>query len=201
MRRVLRMPVLGLLLAVPAAAITVDQFESGHVHPVEISPDGTKLFVVHTAGNELAVFDLTGTAGPVRIGKVAVGYEPVTVRARSNNEAWVVCHISDAVNVVDVSQMTVVRTIRTGDEPTDVAFVEAQNRAFVCLSQLDTIAAYDLTNLTLPPTDIPLLHSDPRSRALSTDGAKLYVAAHDNPNQTSVVGGEGVLAGGGAPPP
>lgn len=201
MRSVLRLHALGFLLAVPAAAVTIDQFESGHVHPVEISPDGTRLFVVHTSGNELAVFDLTNPTGPVRIGKVAVGYEPVTVRARSNNEVWVVCHISDAVNVVDVSQMTVVRTIRTGDEPTDVAFVEAQNRAFVCLSQLDTIAAYNLADLTLPPTDIPLLHSDPRSLALSPDGSTLYVAALDSQNETSVVRWEDVLAGGGAPPP
>ena len=100
--------------ATSAGALTTQHFESPQVHPVEMSPDGTMLFVVHTAGHELAVFDLTGPA-PVRIGKVPVVYEPVTVRARGNDEVWVVSQVSDAVNVVDVPTMNVVRTLLPGE--------------------------------------------------------------------------------------
>jgi YVTN family beta-propeller protein len=183
----------------PALAATSQHFESPPVHPVEMSPDGTRLFVVHTAGHELEVFDLTQPGGPVRIGKVPVGYEPVTVRARSDSEVWVVSHVSDAVNVVDVNAMNVVRTLHPGDEPTDVRF--AQGKAFVCVSQEDKIAVYSLSDLTLPPTDIPLLQSDPRSLALSLDGSTLYVCALDSQNETTIVPWRLVKQRGGPPAP
>ncbi|MGQ0721768.1 MAG: beta-propeller fold lactonase family protein [Candidatus Eiseniibacteriota bacterium] len=183
-----------------SVAVTTQQFESAHVHPIELSPDGTRLFVVHTADHELAVFDLTGPV-PVRIGKVAVGYEPVTVRARNNDEVWVIGHVSDAVNIIDVNTMSIVRTLLPGDEPTDVQFVESQNRAFVCVSQDDKIAVYDLTDLTLPPTNIALNHSEPRSLALSPDGSTVYVAALDSQNKTTIVSWQRVLNFGARPAP
>ena len=75
------------LFAATASAVPLpvaDHFESPHVHPVEISPDGTKLFVVHTADHKLSVFDLTGSA-PVLVGQVPVGLEPVS-------ETWTAYH-------------------------------------------------------------------------------------------------------------
>ncbi|NNE43892.1 MAG: beta-propeller fold lactonase family protein, partial [Gemmatimonadetes bacterium] len=189
------------LLTAPGSAVTVDHFESPHVHPVEMSPDGTRLFVVHTANHELAVFDLTDPGGPVRLGAVPVGYEPVTVRALDNNTVWVVNHVSDAVSIVDIAQMSVTRTLLPGDEPTDVAFVPSQNRAFVSVSQQDEIAVYDLTNLGAAPTMIPLNQSDPRSLAVSGDGTKVYVAALDSQNETTIVRWQNVLGLGGRPAP
>src|SRR5206468_9844744 len=35
-------------------------FESDHVHPLAITPDGTRLLVVNTPDDRLSVFDLTG---------------------------------------------------------------------------------------------------------------------------------------------
>src|SRR4029453_17693470 len=96
-------------------------FESGHVHPVAVSPDGTHLFVVNTPDMRLSVFSLTG-GSPVLEKEIPVGIEPVSVTARTNNEVWVVNHVSDDVSVVDVAAGNVVKTIRVGDEPTDVAF-------------------------------------------------------------------------------
>jgi YVTN family beta-propeller protein len=186
------------LAASPTPALVTQHFESPPVHPVELSPDGTKLFVVHTAGHELAVFDLIGGA-PVRVANIPVGYEPVTVRARSDEEVWVVDHVSDAVNVVDVRGGGVVRTLLPGDEPTDVRF--AANRAFVCVSQQDEIAVYDLTDLNLPPVYVALNQSDPRSLALSPEGSMLWVVALDSQNQTTAVPFATVQANGGPPPP
>lgn len=189
----------GLLLALAApVAAAPDNFESPPVHPVERSPDGTRLFVTHLADARLIVFDLTGAA-PARIAEVPVGLEPVTVRARSNDEVWVVNHVSDSISLVDVDRATVVRTLWPGDEPTDVVF--ASGHAFVSVSQEDKIRIYDLADLDAAPIDVPLDASDPRSLAVSRDGSEVYVCAFDSQNETTVVPFKSVMMGGGLPPP
>ena len=65
-----------------------------------MTPDGTKLLVAHTADARLVVFDLTAGETPTIVAEIQVGLEPVTVRARSNTEAWVVNHISDSISIV-----------------------------------------------------------------------------------------------------
>ena len=108
--------VLALASRAVAAPFPVgDHFESAPVHPVEMSPDGTRLFVAHAADATVAIFDLTAPGGPQRIAQVAVGLEPVTVRARSNDEVWVVNHVSDSISIIKVSQLNVVRTLLVVD--------------------------------------------------------------------------------------
>lgn len=69
---------------VPAANFT--NFEVAQVHPVDMTPDGTKLLVVNTALGALEIFDVSG-ASPALISVIKVGVEPVTVRAASNTQA------------------------------------------------------------------------------------------------------------------
>ena len=99
-------------------------FESGQVRPLALSPDGTQLFAVNTPDNRLEIFDLDGDGELVHAGVVQVGMEPVAVAARSNDEVWVVNHLSDSVSVVDLSGSVprVVRTLLVGDEPNDIVF-------------------------------------------------------------------------------
>ncbi len=175
-----------VFLSPPARALVPDHFESPAVHPVELSPDGTRLFVAHTADHRLVVFDLTGPA-PSRIAEIQVGIEPVTVRARTNSEVWVVNHLSDSISIIDLSLGSVIRTLLVGDEPTDVVFVPKQHRAFVCVSQEDELRVFDTNDLTIPPVHIPLSMSDPRSLALSPDGTTIYVGALDGQNRTTTV--------------
>ncbi len=192
-----------LTIASPLRAVphpVASHFESAHVHPAEISPDGTRLFVVDTADHKLSIFDLTAPA-PRRIGQVAVGLEPVSVRARTKDEVWVVNHVSDDVSIVKISEQNVVRTLLVGDEPTDVVFVPGQHAAFVCVSQEDLIRVYDTNDLNALPTPIPLEMSDPRSLALSPDRATLYVCALDSQNKTTAVPFSVVQSNGGPPPP
>jgi len=73
----------GSLGSHPAVSPDFVHFESSHVHPAAMTPDGTKLLVVNTPDNRLSVFDLTG-ATPARIAEIPVGLEPVSVAARSN---------------------------------------------------------------------------------------------------------------------
>jgi DNA-binding beta-propeller fold protein YncE len=194
-----------LLLALPLLfasselrANDLTHFESAPVHPVEVSPSGNRLFVTHTADHRLVVFE-TNANPPRRIAEIMVGLEPVTVRARSQSEVWVVNHISDDISIVDVLNGRVVRTLLVGDEPTDVVF--ANDRAFVCVSQEDKIRVYNLLDLNQAPTDIALDMSDPRSLALSPNGSTLYVCALDGGNKTTLVPTEVVSANGGLPAP
>ncbi|HEX6790198.1 MAG TPA: T9SS type A sorting domain-containing protein [Candidatus Krumholzibacteria bacterium] len=187
-----------LFLAVPALADDLTHFESAPVHPVDMSASGNYLFVTHTADHRLVIFDLN-TTPPKRVGEVMVGLEPVTVRVRDGNTVWVVNHISDSISIVDIASRRVVRTLLVGDEPTDVVF--ANNRAFVCVSEEDRIAVFNLQDLSQAPASLPLAMSDPRSLALSPDGGTLYVCALDSQNRTTIVPAPIVAQNGGLPAP
>src|SRR3982751_950963 len=82
---------LGLLLFCARPAHSQGSFynwETPPVHPVEMTPDGTKLLVTNTADGRLEVFTLGG-ALPVHAASIPVGLEPVSVRARTSSEVWV----------------------------------------------------------------------------------------------------------------
>ena len=187
------------LAASPLRAGVGDQFESPPVHPLDLTPDGNRLCAVQTYDQRVTVFDLTQGPLPVIENEIPVGLEPVTVRARTNTELWVVNHVSDSISIVDLTTGNVVRTLQPGDEPTDVVFAGGQ--AFVVVSQEDRVQVYDAVNPSLDLGSIPLDASDPRSIAVSTDGSALYVTAMDSGNRTTVVPASVVAASLGAPPP
>src|SRR5688500_16265809 len=85
-------------------------WESPHVNPLDMTPDGGTLLAVNTADNRLEVFDLS-SGNPIHVGAVQVGLDPVSVRARTDSEAWVVNHISDSVSIVDLATLRVKATI------------------------------------------------------------------------------------------
>jgi DNA-binding beta-propeller fold protein YncE len=128
----------GLVALAGATPATAQQpafinFESGQVRPLALSPDGSRLFAVNTPDNQLEVFDV-GVGGLTLSASVAVGMEPVAVAARTNDEVWVVNHLSDSVSIVDLSTSParVVRTLLVGDEPRDIVFAgTGGNRAFI----------------------------------------------------------------------
>ncbi len=108
-------------------------FESGHVRPLALSPDGKQLFAVNTPDNALEIFDVSG-GGLVAAGTIPVGMEPVAVAARTNTEVWVVNHLSDSVSIVDLTSTPprVKRTLLVGDEPRDIVFAgTGGSRAFI----------------------------------------------------------------------
>jgi DNA-binding beta-propeller fold protein YncE len=114
-----------------AQAPSFIEFDSGHVRPLAISPDGTKLFAVNTPDNRLEVFNIT-SSGLTLAAEIPVGMEPVSVAARSNTEVWVVNHLSDSVSVVSLSGTPrVVRTLLVGDEPRDIVFAGTNGYAFI----------------------------------------------------------------------
>ncbi|MBS0198397.1 MAG: hypothetical protein JSR77_16725 [Planctomycetes bacterium] len=163
-------------------------WETPQVFPIDKTPDGSKLLVCNTPDNRLEVFDLAGAA-PSLIAEIPVGLDPVSVRVRTNNEAWVVNHISDSVSVVNLTTMNVVRTIRTADEPCDVVFAGTPRRAFVTCSQVNTVQVYDPANLDVAPVSAAIDAEDPRALAVSPDGTKVYAAIFESGNRSTLVGG------------
>src|SRR3954466_14677441 len=107
-----------------AAPSSFTEFETGQVRPLALSPDGTHLFAVNTPDDRLEIFSVA-VGGVTKVGSVPVGLDPCAVARRSNTEVWVVNHLSDSVSVVDVSDPTAARVVRTllvGDEPRDLVF-------------------------------------------------------------------------------
>jgi len=126
-----------LLCILPAgslqAQISFVEFESGPVRPLALSPDGSRLFAANVPDNRLEIFAV-GPGGLSHLAAVPVGMEPVAVAARSNDEVWVVNHLSDSISIVDVSASppVVVRTLLVGDEPRDIVFAGSSgDRAFI----------------------------------------------------------------------
>ena len=183
-------------------------FESHPVHPICLSPSGNRLFAVNVPDARLSVFDVApGTGALTLVDEIPVGLEPVSVAALTDNIVWVVNHLSDDVSVVDVAAGNVIRTIRTLDEPTDVAFARtstspsAPTVAFVCLSQPDLLQAYDPTTFVPIGTPIAIDGKDPRALALSADRTQVYTVAFESNNKTTVVPFQAVNTGGGLPTP
>lgn len=214
----------GSLLLMSATAHAT--FESGHVRPLALSPDGTRLFAVNTPDHRVEIFDVTG-AGLVHTESVPVGLEPVAIAARTDNEVWVVNHLSDSVSILDVSTTParVKRTLLVGDEPRDVVFAGPTDagghftRAFlttarrgqnVTIDPLLTTAGqpralvwvFDANDLGTslagtPETIVELFGDTPRALAASPDGSTVYAAVFHSGNQTTAVR-EGVVCNGGA---
>ena len=170
-------------------------FESPQVHPLALTPDGTRLLAVNSPNATLSVFQLV-SGSPVLTAEIPVGFEPVSVAARNNREAWVVNWLSDSVSVVDLSTGNVTRTIDVGDEPTDVLFAGLNNeKAFVCVSGGGTqsLGAGSFSTVTgatgavkvfldaSNPTQgnaqtIQIFGKQPRALARSSDGSRVFVS-------------------------
>jgi DNA-binding beta-propeller fold protein YncE len=219
-------PVLLVLLVARPVFASFVAFESGHVRPLAMSPDGTRLFVVNTPDNRLEIFSLD-SGEPVATGSVPVGMEPVAVAARNNSEIWVVNHLSDSISIVDVAAIPprVVRTLLVGDEPRDIVFAgPGGSRAFITTAHRGQNSPYDDPSnpgeLTTPgigradvwvfdatapgagiggnPLTIVTLFGDtPRPLAVSPDGATVYAGVFHSGNQTTALH-EGAVCNGGA---
>ena len=190
----------GLFLDAPLAAQSTSSFvnwESPHVHPLDLTPDRLTLLAVNTADARLQVFDVAGGT-PIAVSAISVGIDPVSVRARTNAECWVVNQISDSISIVDLAGERVVRTLACDDEPADVVF--ANNRAFVSCSQANTLLVFDLANLGAAPTRIAIVGEHPRALAVSPDGSRVYAAIFHSGNSSTVIGGVTPNVAGSYPP-
>ncbi|MDJ0852396.1 MAG: hypothetical protein QNK04_28835 [Myxococcota bacterium] len=122
------------LVAGPAAWANYQLFEAGQVRPLAISPDGSTLVATNTPDDHLEIFAIQPDGSLVQTGSVQVGMRPVALAFRTNDEVWVVNHLSDSVSIVDLAASVprVARTLLVGDEPRAIIFAGAGgNRAFI----------------------------------------------------------------------
>jgi len=176
-------------------------FESPQVHPLALTPDGTRLLAVNTPDHRLSVFQLTNQ-GPTLAAEIPVGLEPVSVAARNDHEAWVTNWLSDSVSVVDLSTGNVVRTIDVGDEPTDVVFAGRQREmAFVCVSGLSQVKVYNPDVLADSTQALDIRGKQPRALVSDPSGTRVFVSVFESGNQTTVVSASQVRDAGGPPKP
>ena len=124
---------------------------------------------------------------------IPVGLDPVSVRARSNDEVWVVNHVSDSVSIVDLERCTWSRHAPTPTtSPATSSSPAAPERAFVSCSQANTRAR-------LRPGEprrgadasIAIDGEDPRALAVSPTARKVYAAIFESGNGTTILGGGG----------
>ncbi|MBK8500193.1 MAG: hypothetical protein IPL52_15565 [Flavobacteriales bacterium] len=172
--------------SVPASSFT--NFESAHVSPIAMTPDGTKLLAVNTANNSLEVFTLSST-GMMHTATIPVGLDPVTVRARTNNEAWVVCQVSDEISIVDLTLKATIRSVATENEPADLVFAGTPLKAYVSCAERESIQVFDPANPGTAPTEILLKGEQPRALAVSPDGSTVYCAFFESGNRTTAISG------------
>src|SRR5262245_13259007 len=203
-------------------------FESGHVRPLALSPDGSRLFAVNTPDNRLEIYAVSA-AGLTLAGEVPVGLEPVAVAARSNSEVWVVNHLSDSVSIVSINTADptlsrVTRTLLTCDEPRDIVFAgPGGGRAFVTTArrgqncpvaanltsagtgravvQVFDSSSLDGTLTGTPIANVVLFGDTPRALARTPDGSRIFAAAFEPGNQPTTITESGVGANGALPPP
>jgi hypothetical protein len=166
-------------------------WESAQVHPLDMTPDGTKLLAVNTANASLEVFNISDpNSAPTLLKSIPVGVDPVSVRARTNTEAWVVNVISDSVSVVDLTHGVVTKTLQADDEPADVIFAGAGNSfAFVSCAQAKTLLEFSATSPSTPLSRIPINGEQPRALAVSSNGRYVYLAIFESGNGTTIVPG------------
>lgn len=179
------------LVGVPEAKFA--NWEIPHVHPLDITPDGSLVLAVNTPDHRLEVF--SNQAGSLRhVGSVPVGLAPVTVRAISNTTAVVVNHVSDSLSVIDLPSLQNVDTIDTPDEPCDFVLAGVPERAFVTCAQANVIRVIDPADPHGVVADIALQAEDPRMLAVSPDGQFVYAAIFEGGNRTTIMGGGSGLA-------
>ncbi|MCB9898626.1 MAG: hypothetical protein H6825_11540 [Planctomycetes bacterium] len=178
-----------LLLASSGLAQSFVNFETAPVHPLELLPDEPTLLLASLPTATLEVFDVSG-ASPQHAATIAVGLDPVSVRARDAHEAWVVNGVGDSVSVVDLDKGNVRATLPVGDEPADVVFAGTPRRAFVSCGRSHELWVFDPEALQAPPVVLPMPGNSPRALAVSPDEATVYVAFFESGNgTTSLLGG------------
>jgi hypothetical protein len=191
MNRPLRQRTVGCLLTAVLGISLLEggytNFESSHVHPIDLTPNGSRLLLVNTPDALLEVFDVLGDGSLQHATAIPVGLEPVTVRARTDGEAWVVNHLSDTISIVDLNLGLTTDTIDVGDEPTDIVF--AGGKVFVAVSQEDVVKVFEVSNLAAGPTLVPILNREVRALAVSNNGQTVYAVALKSGNRTTVVNG------------
>ncbi len=165
-------------------------FETPHVHPMDETPDGKNLLAVNTAEGSLMIFSLTG-GSPTASNIVMVGVDPVSVRARTATEVWVVNRVSGSISIINLAlqQPMVVATLDVCHEPGDVVFAGSPQKAVVSCTRPNQLVTIDPVGRTIIAAH-PVAGESPRALAVSTDGSTVYAAIFESGTPTTILVGD-----------
>lgn len=186
-------------------------FESGHVRPLALAPNGQRLYVANTPDNRVEVFDVSSNT-PALIESIPVGLEPVAVALANDGQLWVVNHLSDSVSIIDVtsSPARIVNTLLVGDEPRDIVFAgSGSSLAFITAAHRGQNAPFDpqlttegvgradvwVFNISNPgdalggtPVTVLNMFGDTlRALVRNTSGTLVYAAVFNSGNRSTVL--------------
>ncbi len=175
-----------LSLIATAYAWGYTHLEPRQQNPVALTPDGMKLLALHSTAHSLSVFDVGNPPRsiPLLTREISLATAPVTVKARTNDEVWVVNEGSDSVSILSLAQGVIIDTLRVADEPADVVF--ANGKAFVSSAQARVISIFDAVT-RMPLGQIPINGVAPRAMTASPDGTKVFVACLYSGNRTTIL--------------
>jgi YVTN family beta-propeller protein len=188
--------------APPERSAGFTNFETEPLRPLLLSADGQELYVLNTADDRLEIFAPTAS-GLSPLGEARLGLRPIAMTLRRPGELWVVNHLSDSVNVVDVNDPArplVRRTLQVGDEPRGIVAAGPDNRWVLVAAARrgDSLTpgigraqvwVFDGLDAAAPPQKLTLFATKPRALAVSPDGTRVYAAAFHSGNRTAIVGG------------
>lgn len=184
MRQSLRCTLALVALLLPLAAQSFQNYESGQVNPIRVTPDGLRLLVCNTSDSRLAVWSTQYPDQPRLIHEIPVGLEPVSVAVRTNDEVWVANQLSDSVSIVSLSAGRVIATLQAKDEPSDIAF--AGGKAFVSTATNDRVLVFDAASRQQVGT-VNIFGKDPRALAVNPAGTKVYALVQRSGNKTTIL--------------
>jgi len=176
----------GDLLAEATSPESFANFESPQARSLTILADASRLYAVNTPAGSLSVYSLEDPQAPELTMEIPVGLEPVAVAEHTENEVWVVNHISDSISVVDTSIGAVVDTIQVGDRPGDLAFAGDPKLAFVTSMTDRSVRVID-PRTRQQIRSIPIEGNDPRTLLPSADGKTVWVALYRSGNRTTII--------------
>ncbi len=181
----------GFLAFALSAKAKPESDETRYLSPREmvLSPDGSRLYVMCEASDEVRVVD-TSSGKVVRA--VAVGHMPRGISlSPDGRQIFVANSWDDTVSVIDASSLGVVRTLATGFEPNSVIADREGKTLYVANRLSSDISVIDLQSGQ--ETKRLLAGRGASYLALSPDGSRLYcthvyprIGAHRTPPESEI---------------
>ena len=164
--------VLAYSLAISRSALAV----ATHSSAIDLTPDGSELWVVNPDHGTVGVIATTGPSQNTLVAEVPVGSEPWCVDTHpSNGEVWVTSMGENRIYVIDGPSRSVLTTIDDlGFETFGVAFNPAGTAALVTASGSDEILEVSVATRSISRR--VNVYRRPRGIAWRPDGARAWVS-------------------------
>lgn len=166
-------------------------FESPHVHPMDLNVSRTQLAVCNTAAGRVEIFNVSADKGKLtHIKSLFSGLDPVSVRYRTDEELWIANHVSDTVTIFDPNNGALQHLVETPDEPCDIVFAGSPSKAYITCSAVNSVLIIDANNPTSEDRQEFIVEGeDPRSLIVSPDGRFVLAAVYESGNASTILGG------------